>query len=145
MCSISVESDLSVVRQFVRLLWAGILPEFRRFKRMAINFIYACYAWTIFCMAAPFSWTAVAIAPKFAWRCGILRQTARLLIRLSGTPINMEGEEHLRQYGHFVLVANHSSYLDSLFLVATLPCNLSYVAKRELTTQFFTRVFLARA
>ncbi len=81
---------------------------------------------------------------EFAWRYGILRQTARLLIKLSGTPLKMEGEQHLHQHGHFVLVANHSSYLDSLFLVALLPYNLTYVAKRELTARFFTRVFLER-
>ncbi|MCP4577417.1 MAG: 1-acyl-sn-glycerol-3-phosphate acyltransferase, partial [Deltaproteobacteria bacterium] len=61
-----------------------------------------------------------------------------------GTPLNIEGKEHFQHCSHFVLVANHSSYLDSLFLVAVLPCNLSYVAKRELKTQFFTRVFLER-
>ena len=140
----TTEGKKSVWRQFVRLLWAGVLPEFRRIKRIVVDFVYACYAWTIFCMAAPFTWTAVVTAPKFAWRYSILRQMARLLIRLSATPLRIEGEEHLQKYRHFVLVANHSSYLDSLFLVALLPYNLSYVAKGELTDRFFTRVFLQR-
>ncbi|MBW1828695.1 MAG: AMP-binding protein [Deltaproteobacteria bacterium] len=140
----TAEGKKAVWRQFARLLWAGVLPELRRLRRVTVDFMYASYTWTLFCMVTPFAWTAVAVAPKFSWSYGIFRQATRLLVRLSGTPLKMEGEEHLHQYGHFVLVANHSSYLDSLFLVAILPYNLSYVAKRELTTQFFTRVFLER-
>jgi 1-acyl-sn-glycerol-3-phosphate acyltransferase len=42
------------------------------------------------------------------------------------------------------MVANHASYLDSFVLIAALPRNFSYVAKRELADRFVTRVLLGR-
>jgi 1-acyl-sn-glycerol-3-phosphate acyltransferase len=43
-----------------------------------------------------------------------------------------------------VLVANHSSYLDGPVLVAALPGELTFVAKRELAEQFFAGFLLRR-
>jgi 1-acyl-sn-glycerol-3-phosphate acyltransferase len=130
--------------QLVRLVRTGITPELRRARRASANFLYAAYAWSLFWILAPLAWTAVVAAPALSWRYAILRRVARLFARFSGTPLTVEGAEHLEACAHCVLVTNHASYLDSPILVAALPCNFSYVAKRELTERFISRLFLQR-
>jgi 1-acyl-sn-glycerol-3-phosphate acyltransferase len=44
----------------------------------------------------------------------------------------MEGREHLAGTEPAVLAANHSSYLDVVVLLATMPAGIRFVAKREL-------------
>jgi 1-acyl-sn-glycerol-3-phosphate acyltransferase len=134
----------AVWRQFARLLWSGLLPQVHRLSRVAADYLYAAYAWALFSLLAPIAWTAVVLLPKFSWRYSILRTLARALVFLSGTSLTVEGKEHLQRLEHCVLVANHASYLDSPILVAALPGNFSYVAKRELTTRFISRTFLRK-
>ncbi len=132
----------AVWRQFARLLWSGLLPQIYRSSRAASDYLYAAYAWALFSLLAPIAWTAVVLLPKFSWRYSILRKLARTLVFLSGTMLRVKGKEHLQSLEHCVLVANHASYLDSPILIAALPGNFSYVAKRELTTRFISRTFL---
>jgi 1-acyl-sn-glycerol-3-phosphate acyltransferase len=43
-----------------------------------------------------------------------------------------------------ILVANHTSYLDTLALIDAIPRDFVYVAKQELTQKFYSRIFLQR-
>jgi 1-acyl-sn-glycerol-3-phosphate acyltransferase len=65
-----------------------------------------------------------------ARRWASMRYAARALLRWSGLPFSVAGSEHLgpRQ----IIVANHTSYLDVIYLVAALPIPCRFVAKREL-------------
>jgi 1-acyl-sn-glycerol-3-phosphate acyltransferase len=56
----------------------------------------------------------------------------------------VHGQEHLPQHRPYVLVVNHTSYLDALVLIAVLPGRLRYVAKRELGERWLSRVPLQR-
>lgn len=130
--------------QFVRLTCSGFLPQLRRFLHWMSGLIYSVYAWTLFGVLAVTAWTLVAVVPGFSLRYRLIRSLARLLMRLTGIPLTIRGDEHLKSVGHCVLVSNHASYLDSLILVAALPRNFSYVAKRELTRNLISRLFLRR-
>ena len=46
----------------------------------------------------------------------------------------MKGRENLRNLGTAVLVANHASYLDTIVLMAALPVEFRFVAKRRLAS-----------
>ena len=62
----------------------------------------------------------------------IAHHAARTFIRGAGIEFSVRGQEHLRSAGTHIVVANHSSYLDALFVLAALPYSCRFVAKREL-------------
>jgi 1-acyl-sn-glycerol-3-phosphate acyltransferase len=60
-----------------------------------------------------------------------VRKGARWLLKAAGCPVRVEGQEHLRGGGPWMLVARHVSYLDSVVLLAVLPVDFRAVAQRE--------------
>ncbi len=55
-----------------------------------------------------------------------------LILRTCGVTVEIEGLEHLRGFKSYVLVANHQSFFDIFAVVACLPGDTRFVAKREL-------------
>lgn len=131
----------AVWRQFARLTWTGIVPQLRRARRTTADLLYAAYAWALFWTLAPLTWAMAALLPRPAQGWAISRLMARLFVRLTGTPFLVRGTENLPP-GACVLVANHASYLDGILLVAALPRQYSFVAKRELKDRFIPRIYL---
>ena len=132
----------AVWRQFLRLGLSALLPQWRRTRSMIRDTLYAGYAWALFLLLAPPVWLTVVCAPVAAWRWQVMRGAARLLARLTCTRVRVAGLEHLPAAQPCVIVCNHSSYLDGMLLVASLPLPLSFVAKQELTQQLISRLFL---
>lgn len=128
-------------RQYARLAWTGLRPQWRRARHAMTTVLYATYVWTLFWLLAPLVWATVAALPRPAWALAVIRAAARWLRRLSGTPLRVQGLERLPR-GPCVIVANHASYLDGIILTAVLPGVFSFVAKREFTARFIARVFL---
>jgi 1-acyl-sn-glycerol-3-phosphate acyltransferase len=58
------------------------------------------------------------------------RRWCKAVLALAGCRPRLEGIQHLPRTG--ILVANHSSYLDVVALLAALPVDIRFVAKREL-------------
>ncbi len=130
--------------QFARLAWAGVLPQLRRSGRAASGILYASYAWGLFLILAPLTWLIVAMLPRSGWGWTVSRVMARLFVRLSGTTFTVHGLDNLPHDTPCVLVANHASYLDGILMVAALPRQFSFVAKRELKEQLIPRLYLQR-
>ncbi len=130
--------------QIMRLVLAGLLPGLRRARRVAASGMYAAYAWTLFGLLAPFVWVAVVLLPRSSWRWAFMRKMGRFLAWASRTPLSVQGLENLPRKRPCILVANHASYLDSYVMVASLPRELSFVAKGELAERFYIRLFLRR-
>jgi 1-acyl-sn-glycerol-3-phosphate acyltransferase len=135
----------AVWSQWTRLVVAGLLPQGRRLRHTMAACLYAAYAWTLFGgLVAPLVWLTLALVPGRRWRQRSLRMLARLTLRLAGVSLIVQGLEHLPRHQASVLVANHASYLDALVLIAALPSDLTYIAKRELAARCLTRVPLQR-
>jgi 1-acyl-sn-glycerol-3-phosphate acyltransferase len=131
-------------QQLARAAWSEAVPGLRRLTRAGRELAYAGYAWALFWLLAPPVWIIVALLPRPAWCRAAIHCGARLLIRLSGTPLTLRGLENLPQDAPCVLVMNHMSYLDGMILAACLPPPFDYafIAKRELSEGFVQRIFL---
>ena len=130
--------------QLARLGIGGLLALLRRFVRSAGDVLYAGYFWALAGWCLLVVWKLLVVTPKPAWRHALARTAARLMRRLLGMPLRVEGVEHLDGAGPFVIVANHASYLDGFVLMSIIPGEACYVVKRELAGQFFARVLLKR-
>lgn len=120
------------------------MRQARQGIRQAASTAYAGYCWLLFGVLALLAGPMVLLLP---WRGGCrvaARITARLLARLSGTPIMVHGLEHLAMEGPMILVSNHQSYLDGFVLMAALPARFGFVAKAELAGNPFLRRALTR-
>jgi 1-acyl-sn-glycerol-3-phosphate acyltransferase len=80
-----------------------------------------------------------------SWRWNIIHFFARLLALATGTRIDVSGVENLPPTNQpCVYVSNHASYLDSYALMAVIPGNFSFVAKKELRNKLSVRLALDR-
>ncbi len=136
--------QLPVWVQVMRLVVSGLLPLLRRCRQRLARLCYAGYVWIVVGLLAPIAWLALLVIPKRVWRQSVVRQLARLVFRLAGIPMLIQGLEHIPSRAPFVLVVNHASYLDALLLVAALPPGLSYIAKQELSQHFLSRLLMQR-
>jgi 1-acyl-sn-glycerol-3-phosphate acyltransferase len=103
-----------------------------RLERVAAHgatLLFALRVGVVLLVTLPPLWLAVRLLPATAVRHAA-RQWCRAVLALSGCRLAVEGREHLATPG--VLVANHSSYLDVVALLAAIPGDVRFVAKREL-------------
>jgi 1-acyl-sn-glycerol-3-phosphate acyltransferase len=129
--------------QLLRLGLSAVLPQIRRSLSRTGELLYGIYVWVCFWMLAPVTWLAASLGqdPRSSWQ--LSRAGARALFKFTGTRLMVQGLENLPARGTpYVLVVNHASYLDGIVLVAALPDQLSFVAKRELENHFVTRSYL---
>lgn len=130
--------------QMTRLVCASIFPQLRRVIQSTAAVLYAAYVWALCGTVLTVAWGIVALLPRRTWCQAVLRMTVRLLLRLSGTSLVVQGLEHLPRHEPYVVAVNHASYLDGPILLGALPVDVSFVAKQELAAQFFPRVLLRR-
>jgi len=130
--------------QLLRLGMSGLGHQCLNSGRALQEWAYAGYGWLVFWLLAPQFWLLVVLSPTASLARTITRAGARLLLWLAGTPVRIDGGEHLLGIRHAVLVANHCSYLDSLVLTASLPLPFRFVAKAELSRQPLARWFLTK-
>ena len=102
---------------------------------------YAAYWWAIVGALAPFLYGLAVALPRRRWRWAALHRCARLFLGLAGIRTRVVGG---MPEGAAVLVANHSSYVDSLVMAAVLPKQVAFVAKKELAGQPLVAILLRR-
>jgi acyl carrier protein len=134
----------AVWMQFLRLALASLLPQARRLWRRARDLIFAGYVWMVFALALAIAWPMVACTPGLERRWRWLGWLARRLLALTGAGPAVQGLERVPRQGNYVVIANHSSYLDGLVLASVLPRPVAFVVKQELRGNFFARIFLTR-
>ena len=98
------------------------------------------FAYTIFCLVAymPFGLTAFLfsflglkksmswVSYRFAWLW------ARVIILITGCPIEVEGREHIPPRGGVCFVSNHGSVFDVVLALAYIGRPFGFIAKKEL-------------
>ncbi|MDJ0740499.1 MAG: AMP-binding protein [Gammaproteobacteria bacterium] len=139
---------IAVVRRgpgALRLALASVPGLLRRASRRLREHAFAAWGWVAFWLLAPTTWLIVAVLPTRRSRFAVSRFMARSLMRLTATPLRVDGLEHLPPPERpCVLVVNHASYLDGPILIAALPRELAFVAKEALASQFIAGTYLRR-
>lgn len=75
----------------------------------------------------------------------IAQSWARACVRISGATLTIEGADNLRRCPVAVYAANHTSYMDTPVVFATLPFQFRILAKQELWSIPFIGWYLARS
>jgi 1-acyl-sn-glycerol-3-phosphate acyltransferase len=74
---------------------------------------------------------------RFVWLLRIyvgarVKAWCRMALRTCGLRPRITGVEHFADVGAAIVVANHASYIDSVVLMASLPTDFRFLAKRRL-------------
>jgi 1-acyl-sn-glycerol-3-phosphate acyltransferase len=87
--------------------------------------------WTMLSVSGALFWGWLKRDPDNFYRAQ--RGWARWLFRLCGIDLDVNGSEHMATDAAYVVVCNHSSYMDIPALFASLPTLPQFMAKRELS------------
>ncbi|MCH7664753.1 MAG: AMP-binding protein, partial [Acidobacteria bacterium] len=130
--------------QVARLAASGARPQLARTGRAVKELVHAGRFWAVVGLAAVPVAAGLILLPKLARRRRMARGAARQIARLTSTPIQVSGAEHLESGGPWIVASNHASYLDGFALTAALPTQGSFLAKRELKDSYLARLLLER-
>jgi 1-acyl-sn-glycerol-3-phosphate acyltransferase len=117
--------------QIARLGLAGLGTQFRQKTRRVGTTLWGVRALLVGICLAPLLWVAIVSTPGLARRRAVAATLIRLATRLAGISLQIVEPAHV-PCGRRVYVSNHASYLDAFALIATLPIDVAFVAKREL-------------
>ncbi len=130
--------------QFCRLGIKSFFARIKRFFHFTKAYLFSGYCWTVFSICSFSAWLTLMILPSSLCRKAAYFFT-KLATKLSFIPIEVKGFEKVKEsIQNSIIVVNHASYLDSFILFATLPFEVSFVAKAELKNSFFTRIPLQK-
>jgi 1-acyl-sn-glycerol-3-phosphate acyltransferase len=121
----------SARRQWLRLAAADARLFLEAAARMVGAAAFALWTGVLLAVLVPPLWIAVTLARRARTVEAATRWWCRTVLRLAGCGPTVRGLQHLPRRSA-VLVANHSSYIDVVALLAALPLDLRVVAKREL-------------
>jgi 1-acyl-sn-glycerol-3-phosphate acyltransferase len=123
----------SVAAQWTRLILGDLGARARRAAGRLPVLARGVYLGLLLLLTVPPLWLLVLVAPTGPVADRVARGWCRLILALSGCSLRLEGTAHLAATsGPVILAANHASYLDVVVLLAALPVDFRFVAKREL-------------
>ena len=120
--------------QWARLLVQSVTARFSGFFDRSGSVVYTGYVIGLLVATLPVLWGLLLVTPRGRPADRLVRVWSRIALVLGGCRVQVEGREKLRSLETAVLVANHASYLDTLVLMAGLPIEFRFVAKRRLAS-----------
>ncbi len=129
----------------LRLALAAVGPALRPLKGVT-RLLYTLYVAGVALFVILAYWLPTLLTRSRPTARRMQRRGSRRLLRLLGCRLSVEGEANLaRRSGPLVLASNHTSYLDIVTLLALLPIEGVFVAKREVLGWPLVRTFVRRA
>ena len=128
--------------QLLRLRTEGALARLRRTLQTGRRIAFGVYAWGVFCGIAVPCGLLVALQRDQARAWHLTHLATRWLIRAWRIPLSVRWEGPTALPVPHVIVANHCSYLDSIFVASLLPDPHIVIAKAELHRVPVLRAFL---
>ena len=78
-------------------------------------------------------------------QAAMARAWSRTLLAVSGVKVRVHGCEKIAEHGSYVIAPNHASYMDTPIVLAHLPVQFRFLAKKGLFSIPFLGTHLARA
>lgn len=125
------EAPRTTPAQKVRLVSAASRELLRPGLHALQRGLYALYLAMVLPVVFLPAWLAASLVPSRRFGFVVQRATARLGLRLAGVRMSAEGLDRLPRTGPAVLACNHASYTDTLVLIALLPVDALFIAKKE--------------
>ncbi len=130
-----VRARPSARTQWARLLAHDLLARARRLGREVSALAFGAWAGAVLLLTLPPLWILALLLPTGRAVDRAVRVWCRAVLAVTRCGLHIEGLAHLPGMGAAVLAANHSSYVDSVALLAALPIDFRFVAKRELASR----------
>ncbi len=131
--------------QRLRLLTAAAREHLRAFVSRSLRGLYALWLALVLPPVLLAAWALVVAVPSRRFASVVARHSARACLRLIGCRTTASGLGRLPRQGPLVLAVNHASYVDVAVLLALLPRDVVFVAKREVLANPFLRAFVRRS
>lgn len=130
--------------QLSHLALSTVRPMSQRAARRSVDLLYGTYFWALFGLlgGATFLLSQLPLSVQVIW--SICHRAARLFLHLVGIRYTVHRADGAVVGPGSIIVANHSSYLDGVLLIAALPRASRFVAKRELARVPVIGPFLRR-
>jgi 1-acyl-sn-glycerol-3-phosphate acyltransferase len=138
--------------QIARLAVRGAAPRawswVQQTARSAVEFLYGAYALIAFGVILVPLWIVVGRTRNRRRAATLVQRGARMMLAAAGVPVTIVGAEILDQRaktGPWIFAPNHSSYLDILVMLASLPDDVRFVAKGEIRAMPFVSMLADRS
>jgi 1-acyl-sn-glycerol-3-phosphate acyltransferase len=118
--------------QQVRLATADLRARIARVAHGMARCLFTAYVVTIVVTTLVMLWGYLLVSPKGRAADRAVRAWSRMALRACGLQPRVTGVEHLEGLGAAILATNHASYIDSVVLMATIPTDFRFLAKRRL-------------
>jgi 1-acyl-sn-glycerol-3-phosphate acyltransferase len=118
--------------QQMRLAVADVRARAARLANGAGRFLFTAYVLAIVVPTLTLLWICLLVGPSGRRADKAAKSWCRMALAVCGLRPRVTGIEHLDGLGAAILAANHASYIDSVVLMATIPTDFRFLAKRHL-------------
>ena len=129
--------------QVSKLFINGLSQRAKRLAKRSLYIAYSGFTWSLLGSSATLMWPIIALSPEKA-AIKFTRNWLNLLFKATGCRIAVTGQENLQSTKPCIFVVNHTSYSDTPLLIAILPDNTIFIAKKELKRNPFFRTFMKK-
>jgi 1-acyl-sn-glycerol-3-phosphate acyltransferase len=128
-----------------RLLAAAAVAELRPRLSAVRRALFGAYLAVALVPPLLLAWLLVELLPGRKPALALERAFFRLMFFIAGFRLRVHGLEHLRGPGPRILACNHASYADIPVLLALVPRDFLFVAKKEIASWPLVGAFVRRA
>jgi 1-acyl-sn-glycerol-3-phosphate acyltransferase len=120
------------VRQWAALIAADQWARAGRLARQAGRAVFTAYVAMVLLATLPVLWACLLLIPPGRLADRAAKRWSALALSLCGLRPRVTGRSNLTGLTNGILLANHASYIDVVVLMAALPVEFHFLAKRAL-------------
>jgi len=100
-------------------------------RRRVGAFLFTTVVIVLIAVTMPPAWIVLLLLPRGPWSDRLVKGWARAIVALSGCGLRVAGLENIPRNPPVVLVSNHTSYVDSIALMAAIPLRYRFVVAKR--------------